>query len=114
MSVNDREPNIPKDDTGKGLRVLGVMFIAWTAFSLVWMPARVRSTSLAGFAVTLCFIVGVVLVGTGYLVSWLGPPEERRIEETHDLMEKTHGGSQIDGPLFANENGPGRAPTRVA
>lgn len=114
MSVYDREPKVPRDDTGKGLRVIGWMLLIWTVFSLVWMPARVRSTTIAIVANAGCFVVGVLLIMAGYVVGWLTPSSSRLAQRTHDLMAETHGGSQLEEPLFANTNGPGLDPKRVA
>ena len=114
MSVYDREPNVPRDDTGKGLRVIGWMLLAWTAFSLVWVPARVRTSTIAVVAIGGCFAVGVFLVVLGYVVSWLTPYQAELAERTHDLMHETHSGSQLEDPLFARDNGPGLEPKRIA
>jgi hypothetical protein len=114
MSVYDREPKVPRDDTGKGLRVIGWMLLTWTVFSLVWMPARVRTTAIAMVANAACFGIGVFLVLLGYVVSWIAPYEARLTEETHNLMEQTHSGNQLEEPLFANRNGPGLEPRRTA
>ncbi|MEO5937340.1 MAG: hypothetical protein ABIP81_09010 [Terriglobales bacterium] len=114
MSVYDREPSVPRDDTGKGLRVIGWMLLAWTAFSLVWVPARVRSSTIALLAIGSCFAVGVLLVVVGYVVGWLTPYPSALAERTHDLMQETHSGSQLEEPLFARGDGPGLDPKRVA
>jgi hypothetical protein len=114
MSVYDREPKVPNDDTGKGLRVIGWMLVAWTVFSLVWMPARVRNTTVGIVANTACATVGIFLIIVGYVVGWLTPYEASLTEETHDLMVQTHGGNQLEEPLFANSNGPGLEPKRTA
>lgn len=113
MSVYEREPKIPRDDTGKGLRITGWMLLTWTAFSMVWMPARVRSTAIAVIANAACFGIGIFLVALGYVVGWLTPYETGLTESTHDLMAATHSGRQLEEPLFANTNGPGLEPTRL-
>ncbi len=114
MSVHDREPRVPRDDTGRGMRVIGWMLLIWTAFSLVWMPARVRGTTIAMVANATCFIAGVFLVALGYGVSWVAPTDVEMAERTHNLMEETHSGSQLEEPLFANTNGQGLDPKRIA
>ena len=114
MSVHDREPKVPRDDTGRGMRVIGWMLLIWTAFSLVWMPARVRGTTIAVVANAACFIGGVILLVIGYGVSWATPPETELAERTHNLMETSHSGSQLEEPLFANSNGQGLDPKRIA
>ena len=114
MSVYDREPSVPNDDTGKGLRVAGWMLLTWTVFSLVWLPARVRYTRIGMIANIACFGAGVFLIGLGYVVSWLTPYDAGLTETAHDLMAETHSGNQLEEPLFANTNGPGLDPKRVA
>ena len=114
MSVYDREPKVPRDDTGKGLRVIGWMLLIWTAFSMIWVPPRVMSTRIAVIANAACFGAGVFLIALGYVVSWLTPYETSLTERTHDLMEETHSGNQLEEPLFANKNGPGLEPKRIA
>lgn len=114
MSVYDQEPKVPRDDTGKGLRVIGWMLLVWTAFSLVWMPARVRSTPIAIIANTACLVVGIFMIVSGYVVAWLTPYSSELTERTHDLMHETHSGSQLEEPLFANTNGQGLDPKSIA
>ncbi len=113
MSVNDPEPKIPRDDVGKGLRVLGVMLIAWMGFSMIWAPPH-ASKSLTTTIHLALFIGGLTLIAVGYLISWLGMDQEEMAERTHDGMKSTHSGAQVDGPLFAQNNGPGREPNKVA
>lgn len=114
MSVHDREPKVPRDDTGKGIRVIGWMLLTWTAFSIIWVPKRVMNSRIAVVANATCFITGVLMIAVGYLVSWLTPSESGLTERTHDVMETTHSGRQIEGPLFANSNGQGLDPKRIA
>jgi hypothetical protein len=114
MSVYDREPDVPRDDTGKGLRLIGWMLLIWTAFSMIWIPPRVMSSRIAVVAHSICLGAGSLLIGVGYVVSWLAPDESGLTENTHDLMEATHSGNQLEEPLFANQNGPGLEPKRIA
>ena len=114
MSVYDREPNVPRDDTGKGIWIVGWMLLIWTAFSMIWVPKRVMSSQIAVIANTTCFIGGVLLIALGYLVSWFTPSVFELTERTHDLMEETHSGRQTEEPLFANSNGQGLDPKRIA
>ena len=114
MSVHDREPKVPNDDTGRGLRVIGWMLLTWTAFSMIWVPKRVLSSPIAVVANATCFIAGVFMIAVGYGVSWLAPTDVELAERTHDLMEETHSGNQLEEPLFANTNGQGLDPKRIA
>lgn len=114
MSVHDREPKVPNDDTGKGLRVIGWMLLTWTAFSMIWVPKRVMNSPIAVVANATCFIAGIVLIALGYGLSWLAPTDVELAERTHDLMEATHSGRQLEEPLFANTNGQGLDPKRIA
>lgn len=110
MSVHDREPKVPRDDVGRGLRVIGWMLLVWGIFSMIWTPARVFHTQLAMIVNAACFTGGIVLIVVGYGVSWTTRSDVELAERTHDLMEKTHSGSQLEEPLFANTNGPGLDP----
>jgi hypothetical protein len=114
MSVHDREPRVPNDDTGRGLRVLGWMLVVWAVFSMIWAPPRVFSTRIAMLANAACFIGGMILVVIGYGMSWLAPTDVELAERTHQMMEATHSGNQLEAPLFANTNGPGLDPKRIA
>ena len=112
MSVNDPEPKIPRDDMGKGLRVLGVMLLAWMGFSMIWAPPHANKSLTTTVHLAL-FISSLTLIAVGYIVSWFGMNESEMAERTHDLMG-THGGAQVDGPLFPQNDGGGRPPTKVA
>ena len=114
MSVQDPEPKIPNDDTGKGLRIVGVLLLLWTLFSLIWVPPRLFWSTYWLVANGACLVTGLVLVIAGYITSWLAPSDSELSKRTHDLMECTHCGGQNDEPLFANRNGPGLPPTKAA
>ena len=114
MSVHDREPRVPKDDTGRGLRVVGWMLLVWSIFSMIWVPPRVFGSRIAVIANAACFIGGVVLIVIGYGVSWGSPNDAELAQRTHDLMTETHSGNQLEEPLFANSNGQGLDPKRIA
>ena len=96
-----------------GLRVLGVMLLAWMGFSMIWAPPHANKSLTTTVHLAL-FISSLTLIVVGYLVSWLGTNEEEMAERTHQMMESSHGGAQVDGPLFPQNDGGGRPPTKVA
>ena len=110
MTVNDPEPNIPNDDTGKGLKVIGVMLVLWAGFSFMWIPPHLWMSLWMPIVDGLCLVVGLAFIIWGFWSDYKAPSEDALIERTHDLMEATHSGHQNDDPAVGD--GPGRFPTR--
>ena len=94
MSVHEAEPNVPNDDNGKGLRMIGWILLIWTGISLVWVPPNQwvnhRFMPVVDAA---CFIAGLVFVVTGYVVAWRTPPERVLNERAHDLIAASEDGA---------------------
>ena len=87
MSVQEPEPKIPNDDTGRGLRGIGWFLLAWVAVGLVWIPPNQwQGTDFMPKVLVCCGIAGIVFLVTGYYVGRHTPPEDVLREQAHDRM----------------------------
>jgi hypothetical protein len=109
MSVHDPEPNIPNDDSGKGLRIIGWLLLLWAGISYVWIPPHLWNTKWMPAVIGTCFVAGLFFVGIGYFVAKRSPSDIELDERAHDLMAATHSGQQNDEPAIGD--GPGLYPT---
>lgn len=106
MSVWDREPDVPNDDNGKGLRLIGWLLLIWDGISLVWVPSnQVMSSYLPSIRWTM-FILGAIFVGWGFMTARREPMHARIDETAHDMMVRSHSGAQNDeAPRGEHERG---------
>jgi hypothetical protein len=109
MSVHDPEPHIPRDDSGKGLRMIGWFLLLWTFATLVWIPSHTRWTNYMMWVDIICFMAGIGFVGAGYYVAWKTPDEIELDERAHELIAQSEDGSDQHDE-FAVDSGPGVNP----
>lgn len=112
MSVHDPEPEVPNDDNGKGLRMIGWFLLIWAGISVIWIPPHTWWTSWMAWVSGLCLIGGLLFVGIGYYVAWKAPSETEIGERAHDLIAASEDGSP-QTERFATNSGPGKFPKRV-
>ena len=110
MSVYDAEPDVPNDDNGKGLRLIGWLLLIWDAITLVVIPGNQQVSSFMPGIRWALFFLGVAFVAAGYWKARHDPTKTIADERAHAMMVASRSGQQNDALELHEERG---TPPRV-